>query len=165
MSVPFQLLWTDASNNVLPIDWFPISFPGTVSSPIQVQVRSNAGALQTYETLTNVKFFLTGDPDDVNTVQNIWPFLGSVSKPELNGGYEISFDFGRTYTRFSTTMGLETDPSTWIPLPVEAVGSQGTDQTLGAFDTAHLIVRVVVPPGATQFKALDIRLGLDFDII
>lgn len=162
---PFQLVWSDVSNNILTSQWFPIAFPATTSQPRQLQVRSNAAALQTFETLTGVKFYLTGDPTDVNTVQNIWPSLGGVDKPELNGGIEISFDFGRTYIRLDLTHGLESDPSTWIDLPVEAVGTQGAAKTLGAFDTAHLIVRYIVPPGAIQFKQLDIRLALDFDII
>ncbi len=165
MSVPFQLVWSDVSNNILTQQWFPIGFPATTSQPQQLQVRSNAAALSTFETLTGVTFFLTGDPIDVDTVQNIWPTLGGLTKPELNGGLDISFDFGRTYIRFDSTHGVEGIPNTWIPMPIEAVGSQGAAETLGAFDTAHLIVRYVIPPGAIQYKQLDIRLALDFDII
>ena len=165
MSTPFKLVWTDVSNNVLSVDWFAVAFPASTSVPLQVQLQSNAVALQTYETLKGVQFFLTGDSSDVNIVQNIWPYLGGVSKPELNGGYEISFDFGRTYTRFTSGVGVEATRSTWLTLPSEAVGSQGAEGTLGPFDTAHLIVRVVIPPGAIQYKKLDVRLGVDFDII
>lgn len=162
---PFQLVWTDVSNNVMTQSWFPIGFPGTSSKPQQLQLRSNAAALQTFETLIGVKFFLTGDIDDLNIVQNIWPTLGGASRPELNGGVEISFDFGRTFTRFDAITGVEGDSSTWVSLPVEAVGSAGATETLGAFDTAHLIVRYVIPPGADQYQVFDIRLALDFDII
>lgn len=165
MSTPFQLIWSDVSNNILTTQAFPIGFPGTVSIPHLLQVRSNAAALQTFETLTGVRFFLTGDPNDINTVQNIWPSLGGPSKPELNGGVDISFDFGQTYIRFDATNGVENEPSTWILLPIEAVGAQGAAQTLGAFDTAHLILRYIVPPGAAQFKKLDVRLAMDFDIL
>lgn len=165
MSTPFQLIWSDVSNNVLTTDWFPVAFPGTTSVPLQLQVKSNASALQTYEVLEGVKFFLTGDADDVDIVQNVWPGLGGPNKPELSGGYEVSFDFGRTYIRFDSLHGLESSPSTWITLPSEAVGAGGLDGTLGPFDTAHLIVRVVVPPGADQFRAMHLRLGMDFDII
>lgn len=165
MSQPFQLVWSDISNNILTQTWFPIGFPGSSSAPLQLQVRSNAADLGTFETLTGVKFYLTGDPTDVNTVQTIWPSLGGTQRPELNGGLDISFDFGRSYIRFDTTHGLLTDQNTWIPLPAEAIGLQGADETIGAFDTAHLLVRVVIPPGATQFKKLDIKLALDFDII
>ncbi len=164
-TAPFQLIWTDESNNVLTEQAFPIGFPGTTSVPEQLQVHTNAATLQTYETLTGVKFFLTGDADDLNIIQNIWPSLGGSTRPELNGGLDISFDFGQTYTRFDSTHGLETDPSSWIPLPAEAVGAQGTDETLDAFSTAHFILRYVIPPGATQFEKFDIRLALDFDII
>lgn len=165
MPAPFQLIWSDVSNNVLTSTWFPIAFPATTSKPQQLQVKSNASALLTFETLTGVKLFLTGDLDDVNTVQNIWTSFGDVNKPELNGGVEISFDFGRTYTRFDSTHGLESDPSTWIALPVESVGTQGAAETIGAFDSAHFVVRYIIPPGATQYKKLDVRLALDFDII
>src|SRR5271166_5163027 len=125
MSVPVQLIWSDVSNNILSTATFAIGFPGTTSAPYQLQVRSNAADLQTFETLVNCKFFLTGDPNDINTVQGIWPTLGGVTKPELNGGVDISFDFGQTYTRFSLTQGLESNPSTWVPLPSTAVGTQG----------------------------------------
>lgn len=165
MSTPFQLIWSDVSNNILTTSGFPIGFPGTSSQAQQLQVKSNASSLQTFETLKNVALFLTGDAADVNVVQNIWPFLGGISKPELNGGYDISFDFGRTYVRFDSTHGLEADPNTWINLPAESIGSQGADGTLGAFDTAHLLVRVVVPPGAIQFQLLNVSLGIDFDVI
>jgi hypothetical protein len=165
MSIPFQIVWSDVSNNILTAEAFPINFPGQSTTPAQLQVRSNAVTLQTYETLVGVKFFLTGDPDDINIVQNIWTTIGGSTRPELNGGVDISFDFGQTYIRFDITHGLESAPSTWIPLPAEAVGAQGADQTLGAFDTAHIIIRYVIPPGATQYEKFDIRLGIDFDIL
>ncbi|HVI40920.1 MAG TPA: hypothetical protein VM577_09690, partial [Anaerovoracaceae bacterium] len=157
--------WKDVSNNVLEQAWFPIGFPNTTSKPQQLQVSSNAASLQTFETLTDVKLFLTGNTDDLQVVQSVWPNLGGPTRPELNGGYEISFDFGRTFIRFDTSHGLESDPLTWIPLPVEAVGVQGRAGTLGAFDAAHLIVRVIVPPGAVDYRKLDVKLAMDFDII
>lgn len=165
MSIPFQLIWTDVSGNNLSQSWFPIGFPNTSSPSQQLQVKSNAITLGTFETLTNVKVFLTGNGDDLQAVQNEWPVLGGAIKPELNGGYDVSFDFGRTYTRFDSQHGLETDPNTWITLPQQAIGVQGVDGVLGAFDIAHLLVRVIVPPGATEYRKLDIRLALDFDII
>lgn len=162
---PFQIIWSDVANNVLTQSWFQIGFPNTSSLPQQLQVRSNAAALRTFETLTGVKLYLTGNPVDLNVVQNIWPTLGGVTRPELNGGYDISFDFGRTYIRFDSTHGLESNPGTWITLPVEAIGQQGTAGVLGAFDAAHLVVRVVVPPGAVDFRKLDVQLTMDFDIL
>jgi hypothetical protein len=115
--------------------------------------------------LKSVKIFLTGDPSDINMVQNVWPTLGGANRPELNGGYDISFDFGRTYTRFDSTHGLESDSTTWIVLPSESIGLQGQDGVLTAFDTAHMLVRVVVPPGDIEYKSFDIRLAMDFDIL
>lgn len=165
MSIPFQLVWRDLSNNALTQAAFPIGFSNTTSIAQQVQVSSNAITLQTFETLANVSLYLTGNANDINTVQNIWPTLGPTNRPDLNGGFDISFNLGRTYTRFDQNHGLESNPATWIPLPIDAVGSQGSASTLGAFDTAHFLIRVVIPPGATQFGQLDIRLALDFDII
>lgn len=165
MPTPFKLIWSDISNNILSAGFFPVAFPGIVNQPQQLQVQSNASALQTFNTLVNVKFFVTGNPDDVNVVQNIWPTLGGTTKPELNGGLDISFDFGRTYIRFDPKNGVESKPKTWIPLPAEAIGTSGADQTIGAFDTAHLIVRYIIPPGANQYKKFNIQLALDFDIL
>lgn len=163
--MPFQLIWTDASNNTLTQATFPISFPGVITPPQQLQVHSNAAALQTFETLIDVKFYLTGTAADVNTVQNVWTTLGPANQPQLNGGYDISFDYGQTYSRFNATTGVQSKPLTWIPLPAKAVGIQGANQTLGAFDIAHLMIRMVIPPGITQFQKMDVRLGMDFDII
>jgi hypothetical protein len=165
MPTPFKLIWSDISNNVLSAGFFPVAFPGIVNQPQQLQVKSNAAELQTYNTLIHVKLFITGDPGDVNIVQNIWPTLGGPTKPELNGGVDISFDFGRTYIRFDPNHGVESKPNTWIPLPVEAVGTTGADQTIGAFDVAHLIIRYIIPPVANQYKKLNIQLALDFDIL
>lgn len=172
MPIPFQIIWSDESRNEIRgpnipngLVWLPIAFPGTTSETQFLQFRSNAQELQTYELLSDVKFFLTGNKDDVNIVQNVWTSYGNASKPELNGGFEISFDFGRTFIRFDSGVGVETDPNTWILLPATAVGSQGVDGILGAFDIARLLTRYVVPPGATQFQTLDLRLGIDFDII
>lgn len=165
MAAPFQIIWLDGSGNPLPAAVFPIAFPGTTTPPQLVQMRSNAANLQTYETLEGVSFFLAGDPDDLNTVQNIWPTMGNASQSGLNGGYEISFDSGRTFVRFDATHGVRANQSTWISLPAEAIGSQGIDGVLGAFDTAHLIVRAVVPPGAIQFQSFSIQLGAGFDVV
>lgn len=165
MANPFQLLWYDGSGNILPSARFPIAFPGVTSPPQLIQLRTNAIALQTYETLQSMAFFLVGDSDDINIVQNIWPSLGNSSQVGLNGGYDISFDSGRTFVRFDSTHGLLSDPSSWIPMPAKAIGSQGLDGVLGAFDTAHLILRVVVPPGATQYQSFNMKLGVSFDIV
>lgn len=172
MPIPFQIIWSDESGNELKgpdipngLVWLPVGFPGTTSSIQSLQIRSNAQELQTFEILSNVKFFLTGNPTDVDIIQNIWPNYGDETKPELNGGFEISFDFGRTYIRFNSFVGVESNPDTWVLLPVTAVGSQGVNGILGAFDIARISVRYVIPPGVTQFQPFNASLGIDFDII
>jgi hypothetical protein len=165
MTTPFQLVWSDVSNNILTQSGFPIGFPGTSSQPLQLQLATNAVALGTFEILTNVAFYLTGDSEDVNIVQSIWTTLGDINHPERNGGLDISFDFGSTYIRFDQEHGMESDPTTWIILPAESVGAQGSDGILGAFDTAHFLVRMIIPSGATQFEKLNLKLSLGFDII
>jgi hypothetical protein len=162
---PFQLIWSNSFNVPITAAGFPVSFPGTTSTAQLLEVATNAITLQTYESLVQVGFFLVGDADDINTVQFVWPTLGGATKPQLNGGVDISFDSGQTYTRFDPTHGVQSNPSTWIPLPAISVGAQGTDETIGAFDISHFIVRYVIPPGATQFGILNISLGLGFDIL
>lgn len=169
--MPFQVFWTDASGNEIKgpdnptgTYMFPVVFPGTSSLATQIQMRTNARDLQSYETVQNVSFYLSGNATDVNTVQNVWPVISS-SQSQLNGGFDISFDFGRTYIRFNNTTGVLGDPSSWILLPAEAIGSQGVDGQLGAFDSATMIIRLVIPPSATEYKILNIELGVDFDVI
>lgn len=164
-TTPFSLIWSNSSGVPITSAGFPVGFPGTISTAQILEVASNAIALQTYESLVGVGFFLVGDANDINTVQNIWPTLGGTTQPQLNGGIDISFDGGQTYTRFDSTHGVQGTPSTWIYLPAVSVGAQGTAETIGAFDTAHFIVRYVIPPGATQFGILNISLGLGFDIL
>lgn len=162
---PFLILWKDEFDNPVTQAIFPIGFPGTSSLPQQLQVQSNSATLGTFETLMGVKFFLTGDAEDINTVQNIWPFLGGSVNPQLSGGVDISFDFGQTFTRFDSNHGVEGNPSTWVLLPAEAVGIQGVAGVIGAFDLAHFIIRYVIPPEATQFGKLNVLISMGFDII
>jgi hypothetical protein len=103
-----------------------------------------------------VKFYLTGDPNDIATVQGSWPNLGfsyNPQRPQLNGGFQISFD-GIDWTTFSIKnpaltgsvgAGDQNDPSTWILLPASAIGSDGQDGTLGPYDQATFYIRFVVP--------------------
>jgi hypothetical protein len=164
-TAPFSLLWQNNSGEAMPTAGFPVGFPGTTSIAQILQVSSNALALQTFESLVGVGFFLVGDAEDVNTVQYVWPALGGVSEPQLNGGLDISFDNGQTYTRFDSTNGVQANPATWISLPVTAVGSQGVAEVISAFDVAHFIIRFVIPPGATQYGVLNLSLGMGFDVI
>jgi hypothetical protein len=147
---------------------FPVSFPGQVSIPQSATLRSSARDTNTLETLVGVKVYLTGLAADIAIVQSQWPYLGNAftpARPELNGGVEISFDQGRSYTRFSNEVGLEATPSTWITLPAISVGLNGIAGQLGPFDQAHMLVRFNIPQGATLYKVPDIRIAADFDII
>ena len=146
---------------------FPVGFPGTVGTPQVLTLQSSASAQGSLETFKNVRFYLTGDPDDLALVQGLWPVLGNAYSParaDLNGGFEISFD-GSNYTRFSNTVGLQSDPSTWLTLPAIAIGSNGADGVLGAYDTAQIFVRYNVPSVANIFKIFNIQLAVDADIV
>ena len=82
---------------------FPVAFPGTISKPQTVTLASSALANGIFDILQNVKFYLTGDPNDIATVQGSWPNLGfsyNPQRPQLNGGFQISFD-GIDWTTFS----------------------------------------------------------------
>lgn len=133
-----------------------ISFPNNETIPINVRMASSAHDLQTFDTFRNVKLYLTGDPDQINTVQTVWPSQG--------GGLFISYDGGRSYTVFSPTYGLESDPSTWVLLPAKSIGLGGQDGILGPFDSANFVLKYVIPEQATQFQIYDIALTADFDV-
>ena len=146
---------------------FPVGFPGMVSPVQSLTLQSSASAQGSLETFNNVKFYLTGDPADLALVQGSWPTLGSAYTPartDLNGGFEISFD-GSNYTRFSNTVGLASDPTTWITLPAIATGSSGANGVLGAYDTAQIFVRYAIPSSVTTYKTLNIQLAVDADIL
>lgn len=145
---------------------FPITFPGRSTEALPLGLRSSARETQTFETLTSVRLYLAGA--DVPIVQELWPSYGdahSPARPELNGGFELSFDGGRSWTRFSKTVGYAPDPSTWVLLPACALGLDGQDGILKPFDRAHLLARYVVPPQADQYRVFDIRLMVDVDVV
>ena len=145
---------------------FPITFPGRITEALPLRLRSSAWDIQSLQILTNVRLYLTGA--GVPIVQELWPTYGDAytpARPELNGGFELSFDSGRTWTRFSKTVGHQDDPATWVVVPACAIGLDGQDGVLGPFDQARLLARYVIPPQADQFQVFDIRLAVDVDII
>lgn len=133
-----------------------ISFPSNQTIPINVRMSSSSHDLQTFDTFIKVKLFLTGDPDEINTVQAIWPTQG--------GGFQISYDGGKTYTTFTITYGYEANPATWVLLPASSIGLGGADGILGPFDSANLVIKYVIPEQANQYQIYDIQLTADFDI-
>lgn len=174
MFKPFYLVWQSATAVVKGYDgtnWidgqlaFPILFPGVTSDAVALTLSTSAGINQTFETLTNVAFYLTGS--DASMVQGTWPYLtdplGNVTA-QATGGVEISFDDGLTWSRFSNSVGLAGHPSTWLALPQSAVGSVGLPGQLGAFDAAHIQVRLVIPPSVSLARVLDIQLTIDCDV-
>ena len=179
MTPPFNLTWSQNGSiirgytNGAYVEGslvFPVSFPGSISEPLTVTLNSSAQANGTYDILQNIKFFLTGDPDDLATVQGGWPTLGNAftpPRPEMNGGLQISFD-GSTWTTFvsgSSGVGDQNYPSTWIELPAVAIGAGGIAGTLGPFDIALFYMRYVLPATTTTYKVFDINLAVDCDIV
>lgn len=161
---------TGQSNSVLVNNnlVFNINYPNHVTEANTLTVMSSAQVNKTYNNLTNVKMYLTGDPLSLQIIQELWPTLGNGFNPprvNLNGGFEISFDGGRNYTRFDMNTGYKKESATWITLPGLSMGSGGQDGILGAFNIATLIVRFTIPPGAVEYQKLSIGLALDFDII
>lgn len=134
-----------------------ISFPGNSTNPISINVKSSASQNHTFETLKNVQLYITGPASQIKTIQLDWPALG--------GGLQISFDEGKTYNTFTTTYGYYADSSTWVTLPAIAVGLNGIAGTLGPFDSASMLLRYVIPEGATQLSVFELALTADFDVI
>ena len=183
----FHLNWSQNGNVVRGFDtaWHngllhvPLGFPGQITQPQEILLTTSAQSDQTYESLKQVSFYLTGNPDDIAEVQTVWPYAGGLApdnthlRPDLDGGLELSFDSGRTWTRFAYlasnadggNLGWESDPSTWLELPAESVGLGGADGVLEPFDTATLLLRLVVPPSAVNYHVYRIALGVGCDII
>jgi hypothetical protein len=157
---------------------FPISFP-QVSSPPRRVTLSTSACQSNLEVASVLSLYLTGNPDDVAEVQCKWPYAGGLTEdgvhllPGRDGGVEISFDDGRSWKRFAyipgntdgANFGYEKDPSTWVLVPVSAFGAAGTDGMLGPFDQADMLVRFVVPPSVSNYRVLDVRLGISTDIL
>jgi hypothetical protein len=161
----------------------PVSFPSTTTPPQTITVINSSRDLRTYETFTNVRLYLSGDPNQIAFVQGYdldaqgnpqgWPYLGANPNdldgphpnPGLDGGFYISFDSGRTFTVFDQKHGYEADPSTWILLPQESIGLNATDGTLEAFDMASMIVQYRIPQQANQLQIINVRIAADFDIV
>ena len=143
-------LWTD-EDLVL-----GLANPNLVTAPIEVFLRSNAAMIDSQEILNHVRIYLAGAAADLTRLLEEWPATGN--------GLEVSFDGGRSWTRFSTVAGNPADPSTWIPLPGVAISSVAADGQIGPMDTArlHLRLNVGAVPDAIFSR---IRIGIDCDVL
>lgn len=133
-----------------------ISFPSNSTIPITVSLSSSARSLQTFDNLINTKLYLTGDPEQIQNIQTIWP--------TQNGGLYISYDGGKTYNVFSTTYGYESIPSTWPIVPAVSIGLDAEDGFIGPYASANFVLQYIIPPQATQYQIYDIYLGVSFDV-
>lgn len=167
MASQFYLIWKESGtlvrdNSTLGTSRFGISFPGTSSKAKMVTLCSSSIPIGEFRTLKNVKLYIDGI--DAKTIQTIWPIFGGSKRPDLSGGLDISFDGGNTYTRFSSSVGLKSDPSTWLDIPAQAMGMQGVDGQIGPFDTATIYLKLVIPPSINT-QVYQVNLEVDFDII
>ena len=152
---------------------FPVSFPGVTTSAQTITMTSSSRNLGTYETFNNVRFYLDGDSDQLAIIQEVWPYYGANPSnpngvhpsPELDGGFQISFDSGQTFIRFDREHGYKADPTTWITLPETALGTGGVAGVLGAFDIAQMTVQYCIPPQADQLQIISVNLMVDFDVV
>jgi hypothetical protein len=94
---------------------------------------------RTYDILTNVQIFLTGE-----------------AAAAVEGYVEVSFDRGMSFQPLTRTP---------LILPGQAVGPDAPDGTLGPFDTARLALRVRIPEACTDYRVLRFALGVDCDVI
>lgn len=140
---------------------YPISFPSSVTDPQNISLQSSSLISNKNYVLKNVYLYLIGE--DANTIQNIWPYLGGSTRPELNGGLEISFD-GINWTRFNHTTGLKSARNTWLLLSSESTGN-AQDGVLGPLDVANLMIRYIIPYEITLYKVLDVSLGINFEVV
>ena len=154
----------------------PIGFPGVMGEAQILTLTSSALSDGSLQNLTGVKFYLAGDPDQIDVLLSVWPYFGSqpgaIPSPGLNGGVEVSFDSGVSFQRLCRAqfgnpgLGDPADPTTWIPLPLYAVSpTAAADGELGAFSSAQLILRYNVPALATQYQVFTVRLEAAFDVV
>jgi hypothetical protein len=151
----------------------PVTFPAMTGPTQKLALSTSAVADGTFASLVNLQLYLQGDPDQLNTLLNVWPNYGSGTtpqQPELNGGIEISFDGGYSFTRLGalpdgTNLGFADDPTTWITVPASCIVPGTVDGVLGPFDLAMLSIRYIVPPLADQFQIFNVRLEAAFDVV
>lgn len=143
---------------------FPVITPGVATAPLSLLFYLDPESTTPVNTLENIKIYLGGDVASVNIIQNIWPALGGSAREDLNGGLEISFDQGNSYTRFNSTVGLASNPASWIILPAGATSFSEIDGVMSNSDAAGILIHLIVPPGATQYQKLSFQIQVDCDV-
>src|ERR1039458_6728156 len=107
----------------------PVTFPATTGATQKLVLSTSALADGTFASLVNLKLYLQGDRDRLNTLLNFWTTSGSAPTPpqlEFNGGIESSFDGGYSFQRLGalpggTNFGFADDPTTWITVPASCI--------------------------------------------
>ena len=157
----YKVLWTINGSPATVDQYLSVSFPQSTSGPITLVVTSPAAAAGTMETLNNVKFFLDGP--DANLLQS-WTTI-STTQTILNGGVDISFDTGITWTTFNSSSGLKSNNSTWILLPGSAISPTALDGQLSPYDSGTMLIRVRIPSSFSDYRVLSFLIGTDFDVV
>jgi hypothetical protein len=129
-------------------------FPEVLSPQIPLYLFSTSPLLPNPFTLTNVRFFIQGDDEDL--IINAWPALG--------GGLEISVDRGATWIAFGPTLGNPAQPEGWIPLSGKAVGTTAADGVLAAGFSALILLRMNTPASPPAFGLFRFELAVAFDV-
>lgn len=150
--------WTDASGRVLKNETadtdavLGVVFPEQSSAILKLSLSSLASGLRTPYTLTNIRFYLTGDA--VNSLLQWAPDFG----------LDISSDGGVSWTRFSASAGNPADATTWIPMSGKAVNATARDGLLGPLDVAMILLRLTTPPNPTSYGLYRFEIGIDLDL-
>lgn len=172
-----SLLWGQNGNLIRGVDSSGVMLEGLVNQGIVFPGQTTIAQLLTLyssarydglgETLTNVKFYLDGDADSLAVIQDIWPDQG--------GGLQISFDHGLNYFTFKQGpdgIGDKNYPSTWLSFSESYIsiisGAPTTivnTGTIYAVEDVQILVRLIVPAQANQFKIYLPVLQVDVDIV
>lgn len=166
-AIPLGVIWRDAakvfrgydSNGALQSQscFHGVLHPGQTSTVKQIWLQSTCGIRQSLEIFRNVKLYLQPPADSKTLLLSTWP--------ALNGGVDISFDRGVTWTTFSETAGNPDDATTWLPLPAGAIGLSAQAGTLTPNDTAVLYLRVRMPQQAnSDLVRYRFSLAVDFEV-
>lgn len=156
----FNLQWVLNNSPAASDLYFDVTFPNRTSDVLTLSLASPASSTSTQEILTNVSIYLDGPDADLLLS---WTHLSV--KDNFNGGLEISQNGGRDWVRFNLTAGNKQDSTTWIILSATSIGALGQDGVLNPYDTATILLRVVVPPSFSDYRILAFNIGVDFDVI